>query len=101
MRLRVVVMLDGHSDVHHAQETEHHGLNQAHDNAQAQERYGDADGGELDEHEYGFVVADHITGQAQSQAHRSRQVADDLDDEDQRCQENHGPHHMLDVYRSL
>ena len=60
VRFRVVVMLNGHPDVHHTQKAKDHRLHQTDDNSQSKQRHRNTDCGELDKHEHSLVVPNHI-----------------------------------------
>lgn len=61
VRVRVVVvLLDGHGDIHHAEQAKDQSLNHAHDDTEPHDGHGDDDEGQTDEEGDHLMVTDHV-----------------------------------------
>ena len=97
----LVEVLERHTDIDGAQEAEDQGLNDADDKAEHHRGEGHQEDPKAEEDTEHLMIADHISKEAKGEAQRSRDVTDQLDNEDQRSEDEDRTHHVLEMLKTV
>src|SRR5258706_7206687 len=96
-----MLVADRHGDVDHREDGENRGLDDRHQRAQNIKNHRDHELGEIAEDLQHQVVAEHVAEETDRERDRPEHVGEELDQDEQRRQQQHRPHELLEVLEAV